>query len=67
MDIILFLLYVSVYLSIGSIMAELSLDYHDREKLDVVTQRKTVYVFITALWPLCVIIFLYQSFTLGGK
>lgn len=69
MDIILFLLYLSVYLAIGGIVAELSLGYHDKKSLDVVrpTSRKAVYCIITTLWPFCFIMFLYEFFQNGGK
>lgn len=66
MDVIYIALHISVYLSIGSILAELSFRYHDKEHLDVLRHRKAVYVLITLLWPMCVIIFLYQFFHLKG-
>ena len=68
MDLILYFLYLSVYLAVGSIFAELSLGYHDRKKLGVIRQayRKPIYVFITTLWPLYLVMFLYQCFNPKG-
>lgn len=62
METLLLLVYLSIYLSVGAIIAELSLDYHDKENLNVVFHRKAVHLFITALWPLCIIMFLYKFY-----
>ena len=68
MGIILNLLYLSVYLTLGSIFAELSLGHHDKEKMGVLKQeyRKPIYLFITMLWPLYLVMFLYQCFNPKG-
>jgi hypothetical protein len=67
METILVLLYLSVYLSVGGIIAELSLNFHDKEELDVIRNRKAVYSFITSLWPLMFVMFIWQFYKDGGK
>ena len=68
MEIILNLLYLSVYLALGSIFAEVSLGYHDKKNMGVLKKgyRKPIYAFITTLWPLYLVMFLYQCFNPKG-
>jgi len=56
---ILTALYLSVYLTIGAILAEIGMQVSRQRQ--TIKNPKSTYVLITCLWPLCVLFYLYES------
>jgi hypothetical protein len=62
-DFIYYALHLLVYISVGSILAELS-TVHASELIPP-GNKKAVYVILMLLWPLCIVLGLYAVFNKG--